>query len=560
MKHIMGLRLWVAAALLARGDSSKRPSIMFILADDLGAGDVGIANEARRGDTPNFDRLAKESLTLTNFRVMSPVCSPSRASFMTGMESSVAGFPNVADCGAHQMWYVDRSGARRRTATDTVAWLNESYVSVAHALRHVGYFTAHLGKWHVGCEQEMPGPSSYGWDLARAWNAHPLPWPSYEPAELVRWLWEDKHKMNEVMVADATRVVDKKRPFYLSVNPVVPHSPLSPRREHMEAVGPAHCDLDLFWANGFRWTREIVRTYNEPPGGVKSKFFSRENWRHRQTPECVERVYRASVYSFDVLVGDLLALLDTRGIADDTLLVVTSDNGPETTETPAKLYDPTGRWSQVGLATPYRGYKRSLYEGGVRVPCLVRWPRVHGRAARVVADDVVSIDLLPTFARVAGADAYLDARPDPRRKGRVADVLITARPKKPSKHHQVVFWEWAFDMLGACDVTAPRFAVTRRDTGLKLLLDFEPLHPLTRTSSQLMPNSFRRHELYNLTADPSELTDLFRTAARKLLWTEIAAPLAQDLARWATTLLPPTNGVNHKYHPPCPRQRFRSGH
>lgn len=466
----------------------------------------------------------------------------------------MAGFPNIADCAVGTTYYRDELGVRRRVSTDSVAWLNETWLSVAHVLRRVGYYTVHLGKWHVGCEPGMPPPDAYGWNLTRAWNANPIAWPSYDEKTLYRWLWEDKHAMSEAMLADAAAVVARHKLFYMSVNPVVPHAPLSPRREHMEAVGPAECDLDIFWADQFAWSKPTQVHFMEDPL-VKGPGMH-DTWRHRQSRACVERVYRASVYSFDILVGDMLAMLELNGLADDTMVIVTSDNGPEVSSGVHRPTDPTARWSQVGLATPFRGFKRSLYEGGLRMPCLVRWPRMHGRVARIVPDDVLSVDILPTLAHLAHADFLLAQYPDRRRVGRIARVLVQPPDVPPPSRlpgSRVVCWEWAYDLIGPCDVKAPRFAISSRDTGLKLLLDFSPTL-LPFTDGVYGPLAFRRHELYNLTADPNEATDLLRTPEGRELWSDIALPLAKQLVRWTSFVLPRTAGTAEKYHTPCPRR------
>ncbi|KAJ8613035.1 hypothetical protein CTAYLR_004067 [Chrysophaeum taylorii] len=542
----------VARVISADARAESRPSIMFVMADDLGIGDVGAYNPARVGDTPNMDLLAREGLRLTNFRVMSPMCSPSRAAFLVGKESSVAGYPNIAECASKDGYYVDASGLRREVNTDAVGRLNETWASIPHAMQHAGYYTAHLGVWQLGCDG-LPSYREYGWNRAVAWQtgddaSYPIGWPRYAAHDALSWT--DKHSTSEAILNDTRRALDDAggRRYFLSINPAVPSAPLSPRREHMAAVGPKECDLEAFWRDGFAWTQEVISNWKEPEESRGSRV-------------CVERVYRGSVFSFDVLVGELLAALDERGLASETLVMITSDNGPESV-------DSSIRWSQLGSAHPYRGFKRSLYEGGVRVPCILRWPG-HLERASSSAADILAVDILPTFAFLAGASSWLDGATNGGRAlaGRVARELVGpggAEGVLPDRgHKEIVFWEWAYSVptTTTCNASAPRFAARQRDSDLKLLVELPRVDDRRemvlggggKTGSPMTTKSlFSRTEMYNITADPGESVDLLEKTSSdpSSVWDELAAPLARALLSWYRRL-PKTLGKNHVPHHPC---------
>lgn len=536
---------------LVFGLASSSPSIVVLQADDLGIGDVGSYNPARHGDTPNIDRLAAEGLRLLNYRAMSPECSPSRASFLVGREASLAGYPSSV-AGYPSKIYVDERGLKRQLDGDAVGRLNETWASLPHVLKGAGYQTSLFGKWHLGCT-DIPPPSSYGWDRAAVWQAGlAKTWPTYGNQQF-ELLWTDKHRLNELIAADAKTAIDSAgdSPFFVLVNSPVPAAPLSPRREHMEAVGPMACDLDAFWHRN--WSKRIIMTWENE---VKS------------SSACVERVYRASVYSFDVLVGDVVdAVKRSQRGDDDTLVMVVSDNGPDT------VTGSLGKWSQVGTAWPHRGYKRSLYEGGIRVPCIVHWPGhyVPGSKSSI---DVVAVDILPTFSLLAGASSLLGDRVELDKvdlSGRVAIPLVPSiSTTSSSEDKDILVWEWGYPSFGpcpdnsqfrCCSGSSPSFAVRARDDPLKLMVEFPSLsdgpNRLNAEQSLASPTpflrTFARAELYNLTEDPGEARDLLAGETPGKMWIELAAPLASHFLRWYLNVMPSTKGERRVSHPACPR-------
>ena len=490
-RRVASICLSFAAITCVSSATTMRPSIMFILADDMGMTDIrtyfddyhpGACDEENPPQTPNLDALALGGVRLDNFRVMSAICSPSRVSFMTGMFSTPAGFPNIASCFEtwdETDWYWDY-GERRSAKQDSIPRMNETDQNVMSTLQSVGYITGHFGKWHVGCDTPFgPGPAAYGLDNATGWSLNGYTWREYADYDTLRWA--DKSSLSEYLVSDAFGVVDtalrSNAPWFVSLNPAVPHSPLSPRQSELAQF--AMCDVSVF---PFPW--------DESSGKNGLKLGS----------TCAEHVYKASVFGLDERVGDLVTGLRSRGVLNDTLIVFTADNGPENS-----LGSQT--WSQKGTATPWRGFKRSLYEGGIRVPFIAHWPNqiTPGRTTRV---DMAAIDWLPTVAALVGVP--LD-RSDSRVVGRDARSVLTNGTAPDASTVSdgaapVLFWEWGYTISGDCNGESPRLAAQRRDSHVKLLIEPSSLEPQLMSS---LPSNFSvasffdtyffvRAELYDL--------------------------------------------------------------
>ena len=438
------------------------------------------SSEANPPQTPNLDALARGGIRLDNFRVMSAICSPSRVSFMTGMLPTPAGFPNIASCFDSwdpSDWYSDY-GERRSVKQDSIPRMNESDQNVMRTLQSAGYRTGHFGKWHAGCDTPFgPGPAAYGIDNASGWSMNGHTWTEYSDYATLRW--EDKSSLSEYLVSDALGVIDaalrSNVSWFVSLNPPVPHSPLSPRPSELAQF--SMCDVSVF---PFPWDE------NAGKNGL------------RLGSMCAEHVYKASVFGLDERVGDIVNGLRSRGVLNDTLIVFTADNGPENS-----LGSQT--WSQKGTAIPWRGFKRSLYEGGIRVPFIAHWPNriAPGLTTRV---DMTAVDWLPTVAALVGV--HLD-RSDPRIVGRDArSVLINGTvPSNVSEGAApVLFWEWGYTISGSCNGESPRLAAQRRDSHVKLLIEPASLEPQLMSplpsnfsvATLLDSHIFKRAELYNL--------------------------------------------------------------
>ncbi|HEX7316365.1 MAG TPA: arylsulfatase [Pyrinomonadaceae bacterium] len=340
----------LAPARSARGTKSqRRPNIILIVADDLGRGDLGAYGQ-RFIKTPNLDRMAREGLRFTDAYAPSPVCAPSRASFMTGL---------------HQGHARIRGNMNRNN--ERVPLKSED-LTVAEVLKGAGYRTGVVGKWGLGEPGTTGVPGRQGFDYFYGYlnqnHAH-----SYYP----EYLWQNDERVtlrggtyvHDLFTREALAFVrrEDERPFFLYLAYTLPH---------------ANNELTRGTGNGM-----------EVPSDAP---YSREAW----TPQ--QRNYAAMVTRLDADVGELIRLLKEMDIDRETLVVFTSDNGPQGKDEGGydqTLFDSNG---------PYRGLKRELYEGGIRVPLVARWPgRV--RAGATSAFPITLCDLMPTAATLAGARA-----------------------------------------------------------------------------------------------------------------------------------------------------------
>jgi len=331
-------------------------------------------------------------------------------------------------------------------------WLDPKVPNIASVLKTAGYATGHFGKWHLGAGPHAPEPGAYGIDDYRAMNGNGPTW-DLPPGDF----WA---KSSTLIVDEAIRFIktNQARPFYLNVWTLLPHATLNPTVEQMRPYArfaPAH--------------------------GVPHK--------------SAAQVYYGSVTDLDTQVGRLLQEVDQLGLADHTLVLFSSDNGPE------DIHIRNAGHSGIGSAGPFRGRKRSLYEGGVRMPFIARWPG-HVPANRVDdASVVAAVDFLPTLCRFAGVTLAAETKPDGED---VSDILLgQSRPRATP-----LLWEWRFHVFGEPFHRSPILAI--REGDWKLLLN---------------PDR-SRVELYDIPRDPTELANaaqehtgvVDRLAAKALAW------------------------------------------
>lgn len=430
--------LGMAPAVLHAKPHHRRPNFVFVLCDDLGYTDAGCYGN-REIHTPNIDRFASEGLRLTNCYAASPVCSPSRAGFLTGRTPNRTGLYN---------WV---------PMQPSPVHLPASEITFARLLRDAGYKTCLAGKWHLNgllpAAPGQPGPTEHGfdhWFAANAWTA-----PSQaNPENFVR----NGQPCGRLQGYASTLTIDESLrwlstvkdgdPFCLFVSFHAPHEPIasSPRFRQM---------------------------YNatQPPGRAE---------------------YYANVSELDHEFGRLLDAIDRRGARGNTFVVFTSDNGPET----LNRHQDASR--SYGSAGKLRSRKLSLYEGGIRIPGILRYPgRIKPR--RVSHEPVSSVDLLPTVCDLAGL----------RRPAAVIDgaSLVPLFQGRALARSTPLHWHYYNAQDG------PTAAL--RDGDWKLL--GLPAKPCPREPGGFMgredlpyvfDSGLVRFELYNLARDPAETTDL----------------------------------------------------
>jgi arylsulfatase A-like enzyme len=384
MKFNVPLFLWTllgAPALLGAADGpSKKPNIVLILADDLGARDLGCFGSTYY-ETPNINRLASQGVRLTNAYSASPLCSPTRSSILvgqhparTGITAPVCHLPTVS------LEKQLLSGVARVNVANSVTRLKPDYHTLAEALKGVGYATGHFGKWHLGhnmAASDKYEPRDQGFDVD--WPHTPrAPGPS--GGYLAPWKFitdtsiteEPGRHVDERMADEAGKFIraNKGQPFFLNFWLFSVHSPWNARTDYIEHF----------------------KGKTDPSNPQKNP------------------LYAAMVKSMDDAVGRLLRHLDESGEAKNTLIVFWSDNGGYAY--PPKQTDPVG-FAEIPATSnlPLRSGKASLYEGGTREPGIVVWP---GKVkAGTTADFLIqSTDLYPTLLSAAGVTPKPEQKTD----------------------------------------------------------------------------------------------------------------------------------------------------
>ena len=336
--------------------AQRKPNIIIILADDLGYGDLGSYGQ-KMIRTPHLDRMAKEGIRFTDFYAASPVCAPSRASLMTGQHQGHAYIRGNTT----QVPVPGQSGPAARRLP-----LRPQDVTVAEVLKAAGYATGVIGKWGLGEPDTTGIPNRQGFDYFFGYlnqtHAH-----NYYPD----YLWRNQERVtlpkgtytHDLFTKDAIEFIrrERSRPFFLYLAYTIPH---------------ANNELGRETGNGM-----------EVPTDAP---YSNERWPQQQ------RNYAAMVTRMDTDIGKIIALLKELGLDDNTVVFFSSDNGPQGRDEGG--FDPDFFASHGA----FRGIKRDLYEGGIRVPMIARWPGKI-KAGQVSRQAWTNWDFLPTAAALASA-------------------------------------------------------------------------------------------------------------------------------------------------------------
>ena len=363
------------------GAAAARPNIIVIVSDDQGIGDIGCYG-AKDILTPNLDRLAAEGVRFTDWHASSPVCSPSRAALLTGKYPQRAGVPEILFS----------------KPDFAVPGLRKGETTLAGELRAAGYRTAAIGKWHLGSTPESR-PLEQGFEEFFGFYSGWIDYYSHrfytlggQPVYHDLWrnekeAWDEPQYQTELLGREAKEFVARQnasRPFFLYLAFGAPHYPMMAPDKYVGRF-PASMDRD-------------------------------------------RRLHAAMVAALDDAVGEVLGALRAGGL-NDTIVFFQSDNGA-TAEVRA---DHEGRRYRGGSNGIYRGHKGSLFEGGTRVPALLRWP---GRApaGRVSPDLCAGMDLMPTLLRAAGVP------PPGGIDGRDLSSAITGKEALAARR---IFWEYA---------------------------------------------------------------------------------------------------------------------
>lgn len=344
-------------------EKAEQPNIIFILADDLGYGDVGVYGQ-QKILTPNINQLAKEGVRFTDFYAGAPVCSPSRGSLLTGLNTGHATIRGNATI---------QGGIGGKKGKQTVYRTNLSTTdyTIGNTLQDAGYTTALVGKWHVDGYDSLATPLQRGFDQFTGWLINypetyaSTYWPEkrYNNGKIVD-IAENKggkkgYYATNIDTDDALAFLagqkDKKKPFFLMLNYNNPHSPL-----------------------------------DVPDQAI----YKNKDW-----PEDM-KTYAAMVYYLDQSVARVKDYLVKSGLSKNTIVFFCSDNGPRSEPTEqlaavAQFFNSNGA---------LKGYKRDLSEGGIRVPFIV-WAPYLQNLPKTSAVPAYFADIMPTFAAIAGKNA-----------------------------------------------------------------------------------------------------------------------------------------------------------
>lgn len=442
-----------AAAPLATRAAAKPLNFVLFLIDDMGWRDCSPYG-SRYYETPNIQRLAREGMRFTNAYAACPVCSPTRAAILTGKYPA-------------RLQLTDWIPGRRQHPSAKLLVpsfrqeLPLAEETIAERLKTSGYRTASIGKWHLGGDGF--DPTAQGFDLSVAGTSRGSPPGYFGPFQLPNLTGGgSEDELSALLAARAEQYLEanQDRPFLLYLPHFAVHTPLQAKKP-------------------------IIEKYAAKPD-------------HQGQP-----VYGALVETMDEAVGRVLRKIDELGIADRTVVLFTSDNGGLRYEGKAKV--------PVTNNSPARAGKGHLYEGGVRVPLIVRWPGVT-KPGSTCAEPVISTDFFPTIAAMAGMAA---ASPD----GMSLVPLLRGAGRLKRK---ALFWHYPhYSNQGG----VPGGAIRRGDW--KLIEFYEE----------------DRIELYNLEKDPGERMNLaVREAA-------VARALREDLRRWRASVRATLPKINPHYDP-----------
>ena len=425
---------------------TELPNILFILADDLGYNQIG-ANGATLIKTPNIDRLAAEGINFSQAYAGNTVCSPSRVSLFTG-----------------------RDGRLMRNNSNTVR-LDEFDQTIAHVLKHAGYDTALYGKYSIGSEVGLTDPMAMGFDtwygMFGILEGH---------RQYPHFLWRDNVRerveaneagrkgayAQELFTNEAIRFIRQKRdnPFFVFLSYSSPHAELAAPEKYMRLYENAFEEVPYIGMSQGKEVEKYASYYPEP--------VARPN-----------ATLAAMITALDDYIGEIYAVLEEQGIARNTLIIITSDNGP---------HDEGGADPDFFKASePYKGMKRDVYDGGIHVPMVMHWPdRI--KQPRVDETPFAFADFFPTFADLSG----VPLNSIPRLKINGVSISGRIQDEPTAIPERILYWEFGKQAGDPnSGIIGEVFQAARRGQWKAVRYGIDA--PV---------------EVYNITADPGEAREL----------------------------------------------------
>jgi arylsulfatase A-like enzyme len=372
--------------ILKQTPKPAKPNIIYIMADDLGYGEVGF-NGQKKIMTPNIDQLAKEGIIFNQHYAGTAVCGPSRAALMTGINTAHA---HVRELSA---W----------TASGKSIDLGSDEITVASELKRAGYATAIIGKWGLDESNTTGNTLDHGFDYFYGYKTHTEAHHYYPP---YIWINRDKvilknnipseHKgtySNDEFTVQAIKYIqqNKDKPFFLYLPYTIPHNEITAPEDSKKPY------------ENLGWPKKPMQPghyYHDPEGNT---------------------TFAGMVSRLDGYVGQIIAELKKQGIDNNTLVVFTSDNGPAFNN---EFFDGNG---------PLRGGKLTMYEGGIRIPFAARWP-AKIKPGTTTEQPAAFWDFLPTACDIAGI------KPTKQIDG-ISYLPTLTGNAKTQKQHDFFYWE-----------------------------------------------------------------------------------------------------------------------
>ena len=495
------LALSIPAALAA---AERPPNVVFFLVDDLGWSDIGVFGSSFH-ETPNIDRLAEHGVRFSNAYAASHVCSPTRASLLTGKYPA-------------RLRLTDWLPGRREHAfeqmlsAEKLAALPLEELTLAEAFKEHGYRTGIFGKWHLGGGEA--GPLNQGFDVQAPDFHGSTPRGGYFPPYRMEGLsiegQEDEYLTDRITEL-AIEFIEESQdgPFFLYLSHFAVHDPIQGRedlveryREKLARAEPPAEPAFILEGNPDDpepLSRAELDALHQAPSHVEHRVLPQRTVKIKQHQDNVE--FAAMVTAVDDSMGRVLRTLEELGLTGTTIVVFYSDNGGMAAANfgnPRRVVDPDRLDTAYSTSNlPLRGAKGWLYEGGIRVPLIVKWPGA-GQTGAVREEPVISPDFYPTLLEMAG----LPARPDQHVDGVSFAEALTGG----AFEREAVYWH--FPHYSNHGMQSPGGAI--RDGAFKLLEYFEN----------------GTVQLFDLADDPGEQHDLAAEAPAR------ASELRARLQAW----------------------------
>ena len=393
---------------LLSANAAKRPNVVFFLVDDMGWRDVGCFGSSFY-ETPHIDRLAKQGVKFTNAYATCHVCSPTRASIMTG---KYPGRLNLTD------WLSGRRDFdfQKLLSAEKLQALPLEEVTLAEALKSNGYRTGIFGKWHLGNDQA--GPLSQGFDVqVPSWNGC-CPRGGYHPPYKMEGLKiegkEDEY-LTDRLNSMALRFIEQSgnKPFFLYLSHFSVHDPIQGREDLVEKYRTKRSELVPVQGPEFilegnpddknPLSQKQMKELLNKPSYQGHKVLPQRTIKIKQRQDNIE--FAAMVEAVDQSLGRVMKKLEDLGQTENTIIIFASDNGGMSAGNfgnPKRVVKNSQLdWAYATSNLPLRGAKGWLYEGGVRVPMIVKWPG-KGKSDVVCTEPVISTDFYPSILQMVG--------------------------------------------------------------------------------------------------------------------------------------------------------------